>query len=262
NAGYFHTCYDLWTGDLVWFVEPQLDPTGLFPLALLYHSVLTGSYDLVQETAVAAQLKKIETQLSAIQGPWGLAMADYSIWEESSSPTTGEGLPTGYFTFSQSMAWAGMSALGRIHDTLGANEASTAAFNRADQIKTAVEEYLYMEDRGGYARQIWSDTLDQDTRFDASSSAALWTGMIDKDSDRGISHTQGLSDNLTRDGYGLARYEGDVYFYASVFNPGGCETTENMPPWPVITLFTSWVEDEETRQDRLDWALSRYIYVI
>eukprot|EP00768_Dysnectes_brevis_P005149 gnl/Dysnectes_brevis/3711_a4753_803.p1 GENE.gnl/Dysnectes_brevis/3711_a4753_803~~gnl/Dysnectes_brevis/3711_a4753_803.p1 ORF type:complete len:669 (+),score=229.95 gnl/Dysnectes_brevis/3711_a4753_803:551-2557(+) len=251
GGGYFHTTYDFWSGDIIWFVEPQLDPTGLFPLALRYRTKVGGS-DLTNERPIASRLQDIRTYFLNNQGQWGLAPADYSIWEESSSPNTGEPLPVGYFAFSQSMAWAGMTALGNMLS-------DQTALDRAADIRSAVQTRLWVDSRQGYARQVWSDSLTQDTRFDAASSSLLWTGLLE-DSSRAASHLSGLESTLARDTQGLARYEGDIYFYASVFNPGGCETTQDMPPWPVITLFTSWVEDYDRRQERLEWSVSRAAY--
>ena len=37
DGGGFHTCYSVWTGEVVMFVEPQYDSTGEFPMAVLHH---------------------------------------------------------------------------------------------------------------------------------------------------------------------------------------------------------------------------------
>eukprot|EP00767_Chilomastix_cuspidata_P007300 gnl/Chilomastix_cuspidata/792.p1 GENE.gnl/Chilomastix_cuspidata/792~~gnl/Chilomastix_cuspidata/792.p1 ORF type:complete len:684 (-),score=279.36 gnl/Chilomastix_cuspidata/792:35-2086(-) len=265
SGGYFHTCYDTWTGAALGFVEPQLDSAGLFPLALLHHlavvdeSALPAARAFVASTNVLGRVGNVEDYFRYNVGAENLAPADYSIWEESSSPETGEGLATGYFAYTQAMAWAGLVAAGRLRDELVGDSSSAAADNdRADALEDAI--YANLWNGSVFVRQIWSDTLKADERLDSSSAALLWTGLVPESDSRYAEHAAALKANLTRDTWGLARYSGDIYFYASVFNPGGQETTADMPPWPVMTLFYSWTEDADSRQSRLDWAVDRAAY--
>lgn len=65
----------------------------------------------------------------------GFVPSDYSIWEESSSGLTGDPLPTSYFTFTQSMAYAGMTAASILETNVWRNtSAATALTARAEQV--------------------------------------------------------------------------------------------------------------------------------
>jgi GH15 family glucan-1,4-alpha-glucosidase len=126
------------------------------------------------------------------------------------------------------------------------------------------------DETGYYYRSLWSDTNDPDTRIDGSSLSILFTGLehvrkeevaenrdgeacsdssstetsaASKDSNsRFKSHLSTVVANLTRREFGIARYDGDLFFYSSVFDPGGREVGAPSPPWGVTTMFTAWCE--------------------
>ena len=186
STGGFHTCYSVWTGEVVGFVEPQYDSTGEFPLAVLHHYLLTGD-----ETFLATVRGRVRELLGFfidnVRAPRGSGRAsitrnalcgggatfprvqveyagfvpsDYSIWEESSSGLTGKPLPTSYFSFTQSMAYAGLQAGALLEEHTWVNTTAAAELRaRASQVVAAVENKLWLEDEGYYARDIWSNTL-------------------------------------------------------------------------------------------------------
>eukprot|EP00766_Chilomastix_caulleryi_P006513 gnl/Chilomastix_caulleri/877.p1 GENE.gnl/Chilomastix_caulleri/877~~gnl/Chilomastix_caulleri/877.p1 ORF type:complete len:198 (+),score=48.55 gnl/Chilomastix_caulleri/877:413-1006(+) len=130
---------------------------------------------------------------------------------------------------------------------------------RADELKAAIEANMWDASKNAFVRQIWSDTLQKDTRVDASSASLLWTGLI-KNTTKIEAHRKAINTVLKRDTWGLARYDGDIYFYASVFNPAGRECLNNMPAWPVVTLMNSWLDSSSDRLSRLNWSVQRAAY--
>ena len=61
--------------------------------------------------------------------------SDYSIWEESSSGLTGDPLPTSYFSFTQSMAFAGLMAGANLEQNVFHNMTAVQAYqDRANQV--------------------------------------------------------------------------------------------------------------------------------
>lgn len=274
DGNHFHTCYSYWTGEQVSFVEPQLDSAGQYMLAMLYHislasikademkddSILNEAITFVKSSAVAARVKTLTNYFVNTKGTYNLAPPDYSIWEESSKPQDGTPLAVGYFSYTQGLAWAGLVASYRLYKEIYGD---TSMYNtvkaRADELRNAVNDHLWNSSANAFLRQIWSDTNGNDTRIDASSSSLLWTGLV-TDSSRISGHKAAVKATITRDTWGLARYDGDIYFHSSMFNPAGQECQNPMPAWPVITLMNSWVDNASDRLSRLNWTVQRAAY--
>eukprot|EP01100_Stratorugosa_tubuloviscum_P010910 TRINITY_DN475_c0_g3_i1.p1 TRINITY_DN475_c0_g3~~TRINITY_DN475_c0_g3_i1.p1 ORF type:complete len:696 (-),score=313.92 TRINITY_DN475_c0_g3_i1:94-2157(-) len=254
SDGAFHTCYDWWTGVDVGFVEPQFDSAGAYLLAIYHDYKLTKNSQLAN--SVQQRVRNLENFFLNNIGLHSLAPPDYSIWEESSDPHTGAPLPTSYFTFTQSLAAAGLWAAAQLEknvwsDTNRANQ----LLERSQQIVSAIETYLWSND-GYYIRAIWSNDSSLDTRVDSSSVAAVFLGLI-SDSNRAQSHIKKIQTNLTQAGAGIGRYWGDPFFYDSIYNPGGQEVGAPTPPWGVTTMFLSWAEIQYkiSIDQRLSWMV-------
>eukprot|EP00769_Ergobibamus_cyprinoides_P004290 gnl/Ergobibamus_cyprinoides/593.p1 GENE.gnl/Ergobibamus_cyprinoides/593~~gnl/Ergobibamus_cyprinoides/593.p1 ORF type:complete len:356 (+),score=128.06 gnl/Ergobibamus_cyprinoides/593:61-1068(+) len=257
--GHFHTCYDFWTGAAASFVEPQLDPMGAFLTAVAYHAAVVDSA-ILSDSAVMGRLGQVESYFLDNIGAYQLAPPDYSIWEESSDPMEGFPLPTGYFAFSQGLAVVGLRAASRARARVG--DANTAAKDaaRADAIATAINDHMWVDDADGghFVRQLWSDSLAADTRLDSASTVLVWGGVASEG--RADPHMAAVADKLTRDTHGIARYEGDEYFHNGMWSPAGNHPPEadaEMPPWPVVTAYTAFAEDDDTAQLRAFWVANR-----
>ncbi|PRP80407.1 hypothetical protein PROFUN_11953 [Planoprotostelium fungivorum] len=253
----FHTCYDWWTGQPVGFVEPQYDNAGAFIMAVLYHYKLTNDTSFLRKTM--KQVRNIEKFFEKNVGLYGLAPSDYSIWEESSDPITGTPLPTAYFSFTQGMSYGGLISASILEDIVKNDKNARKCEERAREIKSAVLDHMWVKegDSGYFARSIWSDTHEIDTRVDSGSLSLLFTGLVDDVSQR-KSHLSKVNQNLTRLDYGVGRYWGDVFFYKSKWNPGHvAEVGDATPPWGVVTMFLAWAELMEGTNinNRLQWML-------
>lgn len=88
---------------------------------------------------------------------------------------------------------------------------------------------------------MWSDTLQLDNRTDGSTVAVIFSGTTRESDDpfaRASSHLSQIVRHLTRLDYGISRYDGDLFFYHSKFNPCGQEVGASSPPWG-LSLFLS-----------------------
>jgi len=151
-----------------------------------------------------------------------------------------------------------MYSASAIETILGDPARSTTLLSRSCNIQKAVESLLWSEDGGYYYRSISSTTLLPDTCIDSSSVAIIFTGLT-TNTTRSTSHMNRVNAALTKLGSGLARYEGDVFFYTSKFNPGGQETSGPEPAWGVVTMFAAWAEHYLNKDisQRLAW-MSKY----
>jgi len=241
SDGGFHTCYDWFSGAEVGFVEPQYDNDGAFLMAIYHHYVLTGDMNFVN--SVYQQMQNIENFFLNNVGLYNMVFPDYSIWEESSDPTTGQPLPTAYFTFTQSMGYAGLWSASKMEEIRNNPSRSQQLLNRANQIQTAVNTHLWIQGNDGqyyYARSIWSNDSTVDTRVDSASLGAVFGGLASED--RGKNQITKVVQNLTQQTNGIGRYWGDVFFYTGIYSPGGEEVYAATPPWGVVTMFTAWSE--------------------
>lgn len=273
--GAFHTCYDFYTGQIRDFVEPQLDSAGAFMLGAWLHyraglgerfgrkeeSVGNGTMSrserarafLASETLLH-RLRYFENYFISNIGYGGLTLPDYSIWEESSDQRTGAPLPTAYYAFTQGMVYGGLVSAALMEKALNLHQREKLVRARANDLREAIRTNLWCPggndgESGYYYRSIWSDSNKPDARIDASSSSILFTGLEHVRSDssakstgRFESHLRTVIANLTRLQEGIARYDGDLFFYASRFDPGGREVGAPSPPWGVTTMFTAWCE--------------------
>uniref|UniRef100_A0A6B2KZQ9 GH15-like domain-containing protein n=1 Tax=Arcella intermedia TaxID=1963864 RepID=A0A6B2KZQ9_9EUKA len=241
DDGAFHTCYDWFTGNPVGFVEPQYDSAGAFLLGVYHHYALTKNVQFLMEVYPKILFLENFYLQNIPKSPLKLTPPDYSIWEESSDPTTGNPLPTSYFTFTQSMAFAGIYSASKVEGLLGNTTQQNLLSTLSNTLRDSVEQNLWNENEGHYYRSIWSDSMKPDNRLDSSSVGVIFSGLATNRT-RAISHLSKITGRLTKLQYGLARYEGDIFFYASKFNPGGKETTGPEPAWGVVTMFAAWAE--------------------
>lgn len=135
------------------------------------------------------------------------------------------------------MGYAGLWSAYKMETILNNPSRGQQLLNRANQIQTAVNEHLWIQGNDGqfyYARSVWSNDSTVDTRVDSSSLGAVFGGLAA--SDRGKNQINKVVQNLTQQTHGIGRYSGDVFFYTSIYNPGGEEVYATTPPWGVVTM--------------------------
>eukprot|EP00792_Barthelona_sp_PAP020_P003730 TRINITY_DN1604_c0_g1_i1.p1 TRINITY_DN1604_c0_g1~~TRINITY_DN1604_c0_g1_i1.p1 ORF type:complete len:701 (+),score=184.71 TRINITY_DN1604_c0_g1_i1:30-2105(+) len=256
DDGSYHTTYDFWTGDAVSFVEPQHDPMGLYLLTVHHHFKYSPS--IVKDNDVINRVNFINKWiLDGIQNNGGFIKPDYSIWEESSDPMSGTPLQPSYYTFSNTLAFGGLQSSIWIANYL--NQPNNDLKTAASKLQNTLQTKSWC---GNYFCRFVGQDGKKDTRADAASMATVWFNVFDPKSSNVKSHINWVVTQLTRNNYGIARYENDHYFFDGIYSPGHKEVSSVSPPWGVTTMFTAWAEwklgdRKETIMNRLDWMVQR-----
>jgi len=243
DDGGFHTCYSWWSGAAVGFVEPQFDSAGAALMAYYYHYKKTGSTKFLE--SAKSQIRSLEDFFNQSYSGGAFVKPDYSIWEESSDGRTGQGIDPSHFTFTHSLAYAGvLSASFLEKEVFGDQSRADALASRAQALSDNLEAHFWREFANGtglYVRGLMADSLEQDLRMDGSTAAAVFSGAC-KNVTRARMHLDSIKRRITKLNAGISRYENDPFFYDSLYNPGGREVGEAAPPWGVVTMFTAWAE--------------------
>jgi len=266
--GGFHTCYSWWTGASVGFVEPQFDSAGAALMAYYYHYKYTHGTQLLNDAKEL--IHSLEDFFMQNYSGGAFVKPDYSIWEESSDGRTGKGIDPSHFTFTHSLAYAGILSASFIErDVFGDNDRADAALERSKQFAYTLDKYFWHEDEnstGFYVRGLIANNLTQDLRMDGSTAATVFSGACSNKT-RADLHIQSIIKRITKLDAGIARYENDPFFYDSIYSPGGREVGEASPPWGVVTMFTAWAEINAYSltgsgiivRKRLDW-MAEHLY--
>lgn len=254
--GSFNTTFDLWTGDVVSFVEPEHDSIGMFLLGAYRHYEMTGDGDFLNNIypEIAASADFLNTN---IDPTYGFGPMDASIWEEDQE----------FNFFSQAMYVAGLWAAQQAAIVQGEDIDRDNWNGAASTILSAMQRSygwnptgLYNETWGYYNRAVNADFTPR-TTVDGSTMAAIAWGVIDASSKRAQTHAQTVEGFLSRDTWGIARYTGDTYYYTAEFNPAGDEAKGPEPAWPQLAMYMGLYELYAGQPDRtfsrLQWYASR-----
>jgi len=264
DDGGFHTCYSWWDGSFAGFVEPQFDSAGAALMAYYYHYKKTYNTQLMNDAKTL--IRSLEDFFLTDYSGGAFVKPDYSIWEESSDGRTGNPIDPSHFTFTHSLAYAGMLSASLIERHVFQDVGrADKILQRSNLFAENLDKYFWNESTNGtgfYVRGLMADTLEQDLRMDGSTAAAVFTGACTNKT-RADMHLKSISNRITKLGSGIARYENDPFFYDSLYNPGGREVGEPSPPWGVVTMFTTWAEINAyslencvvTIRDRLNWMV-------
>jgi len=274
SGGGFHSTYSSWTGDVHDFVEPQYDASALYLLALSHYSLKSDDYRLWYERDGNSRAQVIE-QLLLRRDYEKLWAPDFSIWEESSDPVTGERLPRKYYSFTQSAAFSALMAAAKCRRKLKHFQRAEQLEERARELREALERIFWQEEDRHYLRSIedgsrvWlPNPYAADHRVDSSSLALLFFDVV-KNESRKLDHLRTVQTKLSHRTWGIARYDDDHYFYDGIFSPCGCEARNASPPWGVTTMFTAMTEWMHVTKDasfannvygRLQWMVEHSAY--
>lgn len=254
--GSFNTTFDLWTGGVVPFVEPEHDSIGMFLLGAYRHYELTGDDVFLDNIydEIAASADFLNTNINST---YGFGPKDASIWEEDQE----------FNFFSQAMYVAGLWAAQQAAVVQGEDTDRDNWNGAASTILSAMQRSygwnptgLYNETWGYYNRAVNADFTPR-TTVDGSTMAAIAWGVIDASSERAQTHAQTVEGFLSRDTWGIARYTGDIYYYTAPFSPAGDEAGGPEPAWPQLAMYMGLYELYTGQPDRtfsrLQWYASR-----
>ncbi len=253
--GTWHTTYDLWTGNYVSFVEPEYDSLGEFLVGVYRHWQLTGDTNFLNgvwpqvQAAANFVMNNIQTD--------GLGPADASIWEETQE----------YNAFTQAFYAAGLRAAAYLAQAQSNGALADSWNGAASTILSAIQRSYSWSPPGLYndATQYYdrSVTTGNNPRslIDSSSTALIVLGDVNAASARAAHHMAVVEKALTHDTWGIARYQGDTYYYTSPYSPAGDEAGAAEPVWPNMTMFVALYEMYTGQManafSRLQWYVSR-----
>lgn len=254
SSGSWNTTYNMWTGAVIIFVEPEWD--WVYPYGIYTHYLVTQNSTWLNEMYDSVN-KCANFFASNINSTNGLMGPDKSIWEEE----------TEYNVFSQAAAVTSLKAAAKIAEIKGYTTDEVNYMSAAAKITNAIQRSttssppgLWNEEEGYYVRALTTDGNVRST-VDASSLALFQFGVIDANSTRAQRHLAKVEMAISHGVWGIARYEGDPYYYTSQYSPAGCESECPEPTWPALTF---WYEmskllrdDNSTTLDRLCWYLNR-----
>ncbi|HEV2345991.1 MAG TPA: glycoside hydrolase family 15 protein [Actinocrinis sp.] len=256
SDGSFGTTYNEWTGAFVSFVQPEDDSIGIFLMGVLRHYQQTG--DTTFRDAMWPAVQKAAGFISGGIQSNGFGPSDFSIWEETQE----------YNAFTQATYEAGLWAAEQYAQAEGNNSLADSWSSAAGSIGTALQRSSLASPAGMwnapsnyYDRAVNTDNTARVSPVDSSSDMLLVLGVIDAASSRAVSHVSTITADLTHDTFGVARYQGDVFYYTSPFSPAGNEAGAAEPSWPQMSMYLAIQEiftgDTTTALNRLTWYVTR-----
>ena len=254
--GSFNTTFDLWSGDVVSFVEPEHDSIGMFLLGVWRHYAFTNDAGFLDDMYPAVE-KAANFINTHIDSTYGFGPKDASIWEETQE----------FNFFSQAMYVAGLwaaqyAAIAQDEGTDGDswNGAASMILSAMQRSYGWNPTGFYNETGGYYNRAVNADYTPR-TTVDGSTMAAIAWGVIDAASSRAQSNAATVEGYLSRDTWGIARYTGDTYYNTATFSPAGDEALGPEAAWPQLAmymgLYALYTGQSERTFERLQWYASR-----
>lgn len=254
--GSFGTTYNEWTGAFVSFVQPENDSIGIFLMGVLRHYQQTG--DTAFRDAMWPAVQKAAGFIAGGIQSNGFGPSDFSIWEETQE----------YNAFTQATYEAGLWAAEQYAQAEGNTSLADSWSSAAGSIGTALQRSSLASPAGMwnapsnyYDRAVNTDNTARVSPVDSSSDMLLVLGVIDTASSRASAHVSTITADLTHDTYGIARYQGDDFYYTSPYSPAGNEALAAEPSWPQMSMYLAIQEiftgDTTTALNRLTWYVTR-----
>ena len=180
-----------------------------------------------------------------------LPLPSYGLWEEK----------RGVLSWTAAATWGGLIAGANFAEAFGEWERGQRYRQAAEEIKLAVEKYLWQPDRNCFAKMLFETpdgSLHIDRTIDASISGLWQFGMYAPDDPKIVASMQAVRRSLwvkTNVG-GIARYEDDRYHQVS-------QDIENVPgnPWFITTLWLAeWYASTARTLDELQPAMELLLW--
>jgi len=184
----------------------------------------------------------------------GLPLPSYDLWEER----------RGILSFTTATVYGGLMAAARLSDIFHHTEKSELYQKTAEQIKTAIDRYLYSEEQNRFLRMIYPKKdggYEIDETVDASLYGMYAFGVYPPDDIKIQNTMKAIEETLwvkTEIG-GIARYERDNYQRVG--------NNDSIPgnPWIICTMWLAQYsisgaksfKDLERAEYFLKWAVSR-----
>lgn len=233
----------------------QEDETALVLHTLWNHYKLSKDLEFIEKIYNTLIKKAAEFMLSYRDEKTGLPKPSYDPWEEKRA----------IFTYTTATVVAGLTAASNFARILGKGESALSYGQAADDMRAAIFDHLYNEERGVFYKSIHythDNTINIDHTLDMSVLFSLTSlGAFDLEDPRIRRHAEQTIDALwcNTDIGGFARYQNDQYFrqkYADDI-PGN--------PWIITTLWVARYyintahnqDDMDRAKELINWAVER-----
>ncbi len=233
----------------------QEDGTGLILWSLWYHFNRYRDIEFISKVYDNLIIRCGDFLASYRDGETGLPLPSYDLWEEK----------WGIHTFTVSTVYAGLKAAENFAGFFGDIKRSRIYSRAAEEVKTAMDKYLYSTEYKRFLKMIVPDkngSFETDLTIDASIYAPFYFRVFEPDNERVVNTMNAVKNRLwVRTGAGgIARYEGDKYHSAT-------DDISNVPgnPWFICTLWlVQWyianakdAEELKSAIPILEWVASR-----
>jgi GH15 family glucan-1,4-alpha-glucosidase len=257
------------------FVEPEYDALGLFMIGV-YHTWrrLNDQDPQAARDFLTAPIERLDQGPASVYeavtraaefirnniNEHGFGPADNSIWEEQLQ----------YATFTQTTYGSGLNAAHLLALEIGDADHANSWLDGGRRILDAIHRPasaspcpgLWNDDQSRWNRATGTD-CSRDDRLDSSTDLVWVFGLIDAADERALAQRNAVLSTLTPgdDDIGIARYEGDQFYFQSPVSPGGAfEASAQLPSWPQMDMYTSMLEHWRGLDDavlqRLQWYAS------
>lgn len=224
----------------------QEDGTGLILWSLWYHFDRYRDIEFITEIYNNLIIRCGDFLASYRDSETGLPLPSYDLWEEK----------WGIHTFTVSAVYGGLKAAENFSKFFGDKKRVNIYRIAAEEIKAAMEKYLYSEKEKRFLKTIIPEkdgSFNLDLTVDASIYAPFYFGVFEPDDEKIINTMMAVKKNLwvnTPVG-GIARYREDKYHKVS-------DDIENIPgnPWFICTLWIAqWYVAKAKNREELKEAL-------
>lgn len=224
-----------WLKDKILQLPIQEDESAGVLFALWKHYQASEDLEFI-ENLYSSLIEKIADFLVSFRNKeTGLPLPSYDLWEEK----------IGVSTYTCSAVYGGLKAAANFSELLGKRNHMRRYKQAADEIKTALKEHLYSEERQSFIRMAEYQEgghLVKDETIDASSLFGLWYfDVLDQQEQKFVSTQQAVAAHLSNPTPvgGMIRYEDDAYF----------RSKDLSNPWLITTM---WEALRKVSGDQID----------
>jgi GH15 family glucan-1,4-alpha-glucosidase len=266
-VGTWWTNYRFWSNnEHISFVEPEFDCIGLFLIGTYRHYQAIKARDPARakrflDTVWPAAEKAGDFITGSVEqlDNFGFGAKDYSIWEEDLQ----------FAAFTQTTYVSGLQAgrllalerqdMARAQTWAAARDVIRGSIFRDTTIAPCPGHWDAVEHR--FIRAVQPNcTLDE--RLDAAANVLWVFGLLDATSMQASDQRRATLANLAPDpfGYGIMRYQGDEFYHANQYSPGGTYEANATPVWPQMSMYVAmlehWLHIDDVAANRLSWYVA------
>ncbi len=201
----------------------QEDESALVLFALWEHYRITKDLEFIEDIYNSFIKRTAEFLVRFRERKTGLPAASYDLWEEK----------FGISTFTASSVYGALEAAARFAELLGKQDDAREYHGAAEVVQRAILKYLWNADEKSFYKHInvKDDIITMDRTIDSSSAYGVFRfGVVSPTDERLLKAIKTTRAALQgSDGFGVARYAGDMYHRTESNSPGN--------PWFICALW-------------------------